>query len=600
MIARALIFLVLLTPSAQPAQNAGIAAPNFANDVAPILYKNCAPCHHPNGVGPFALLTYSDAKKHATQIADVTRRRYMPPWPPQAGYGDFQAERRLSEAEIQTISDWVRAGAPQGSPSAAPPIPHFSDGWQLGMPDLILTASHAFTMPASGPDLFWNFVFEPGLKKSRYIRAIEIQPNGQQAVSNVHHANLLLDRNGSVRKLEPAPGSGFAGMDLIIDRNPFDPDSHFLFWKPGTAPYAEPDGLSWRLDPGNLLVLNTHLQPTGKPENVTPQVGIYFTDKPPTRFPILVQLEHDGALHIPAGVRDFLVSDDFCLPVDSDVLAIYPHAHYRGKQLEAYATLPDGSRQWLIRIPDWDLNWQAVYRYREPVFLPAGSVVSMRYRYDNSSANPRNPNHPAKVVNAGNQATDEMGHLWLQLLPRGRGDHRRPIQEALMRHRIEKYPGDFSARLNLGAILLSRLDAQGAIESLQAAISLDPKRPEAHNMLGSAFRNVGRFADAMAQFRLALVADPSFVDARYNLATALVRAGQMEEAIANFRQVADAFPASVRIQTQFGELLARNGRYQEALVQFNKALALDPSDRDARQARQMISERVASAATQQP
>ncbi len=176
---------------------------------------------------------------------------------------------------------------------------------------------------------------------------------------------------------------------------------------------------------------------------MAPSVGLYFTDKPPTRFPVLVQLEHDGALNIPAGDRDFIVTDDFRMPVDVDVLAVYPHAHYLGKLLEGYATLPDGTRKWLIRIPDWDLNWQAVYRYREPVFLPKGSVVSMRYHYDNSAANPRNPNHPPKRVRAGNQATDEMGHLWLQVLPRGAADHRRTIQEAIMRHRLEKYPERF-------------------------------------------------------------------------------------------------------------------------------------------------------------
>lgn len=570
-------------------------APTFARDIAPIVYSNCAVCHHPTGPGPFSLLTYQDVKKHARQIVAVTQSRYMPPWPPTPGYGDFQDERRLSEEQIKTIADWVQAGAPEGPASALPPAPLFTTGWQLGTPDLILTASRPFTMPAAGPDLFWNFVFQPDLKTTRYVRAIEIRPNSAAGVANVHHANLLLDRNGSVRSLESVPGGGFPGMDLIIDRNPFDPDSHFLFWKPGTLPYSEPDGLSWRLDPGNLLVLNTHLQPTGKAEQVAPSIALYFTDKPPTRFPILVQLEHDGALNIPAGDGDFVVSDDFRMPVDADVLAVYPHAHYLGKLLEGYATLPDGSRKWLIRIPDWDLNWQAVYRYREPVFLPRGSVISMRYHYDNSSSNPRNPNSPPKLVRAGNQASDEMGHLWLQVLPRGHGDHRRPIQEALMRHRIEKYPRDFSAHLNLGAILLSRLDAQGAIDELEVAIHLDPKRPEAHDMLGSAFGRLGRLTDAISQFRSALAVDPAFMDARYNLANALAKAGKMDEAIDNFRRVAAAFPQSARMQAQLGALLLRDGKDAEALAQFDKALAIDPSDEDARKGREILSERSASA-----
>ncbi len=568
----------------------GAAPPTFAQDIAPIIYHNCAACHRPGEAGPFSLLTYDDVKKHARQIEAVTRSRYMPPWLPQPGYGDFQDERRLSAEQIRLIAEWVRAGTPEGPPSEIPPRPSFTEGWQLGPPDLILQAPRPFSLPASGPDVFWNFVFKPDIKTTHYVRAIEIRP-GQARI--VHHANLLVDRAGSTRRLEMSPGAGFGGMDLTIDRNPLDPDSHFLFWKPGTLPYSEPDGFSWRLDAGNYLVLNTHLQPTGKPEQVQPSVGLYFTDKPPARFPMLIQLEHDGALNIPAEDRNFLITDDFRLPLDVDVLAVYPHAHYLGKLLEGYATLPDGTRKWLIRIPAWDLNWQAVYRYRDPLFLPKSSIISMRYHYDNSSANPRNPNNPPRRVRAGNQATDEMGHLWLQVLPRGRGDHRRELQEALMRHRLEKYPDDFSAHLNLGALMLSRLDAQGAIPMLEAAVRIDPARPEAHDMLGSALQNVGRSGDAMHQFQLALRAQPDYVNARYDLANALARAGKLDEAVEQFRPVAAAYPDSARLQNQFGELLARDDKFPEALAQFDKAIALDPSDEAARKNRGLLVKQMA-------
>ena len=177
--------------------------------------------------------------------------------------------------------------------------------------------------------------------------------------------------------------------------------------------------MAWRADPGTDLVLNVHMRPTGKPELVQPSIGLYFTGEPGTKYPMLLPLEHDGALDIPPGDADFLVSDDFVMPMDMDVLAVYPHAHYLGHLLEGYATLPDGTRKWLIRIPDWDPSWQAVYRYKEPVFLPKGTVVSMRYHYDNSAANVRNPNQPPQRVRDGNQATDEMAHLSLQVLPRG-------------------------------------------------------------------------------------------------------------------------------------------------------------------------------------
>jgi tetratricopeptide (TPR) repeat protein len=382
-------------------------------------------------------------------------------------------------------------------------------------------------------------------------------------------------------------------MELTIDRYPLDPDSHFLFWKPGSVPYSEPAGLSWRLDPGNLLVLNTHIRPTGRVETVSPTVGLHFTDEPPNRLPLLMQLEADRALDIPAGDKDFTVSDSFRLPVDVDVLAIYPHAHYLGKLLEAYATLPDGQRKWLIRIPQWNFDQQAVYRYRTPMPLPAGSVIWMRFHYDNSGANPRNPNNPPKRVQAGNQGTDEMAHLWLQVLPHGPGDRRRAIQEALMRHRLEKDANDFTAYLNLGAIRLSLLDAQGAVTALRTAVRLDPISPEAHGMLGSALLHLGRVSEGIDQFRAALSADPEYIEARYNLAISLGKRGEFAEAIRDLRDVAAAFPSDATIQNQLGTLLARSGSSAEALQCFEKALELEPSNEDAKHNREILTRELA-------
>ncbi|MGA7237549.1 MAG: tetratricopeptide repeat protein, partial [Bryobacteraceae bacterium] len=409
-----------------------------------------------------------------------------------------------------------------------------------------------FTVPASGGDVYWNFVFRPAIVKTRYVRAIEIEPGNRRVV---HHANLLVDRMAS------QPAAGFAGMDLAIMRSPFDPDGNFLFWKPGAAPHVEPDGFSWRLDPGNELVLNVHMLPTGKPEEVRPSVALYFTDTAPSRFPLLVQLENDNALDIPAGARDFPVADDFRLPLDADILAVYPHAHYLGKLLEAYATLPDGSRKWLVRIPDWDSNWQAVYYYREPVFLPKGSVISMRYRYDNSAANPRNPNHPPRRVTAGNQSTDEMAHLWLQVLPRGAGDHRRELQEAVMQHRLQKNPNDFTARMNLGALMLSRLEPQEAVGMLEAAVHLDPDRVEARNMLGLALAETGRMREAAAQFSVAVKANPDFFAARANFAAVELKLGYLDDAIANLRILATEEPENETIRKRLAEATdARSGK----------------------------------------
>jgi Tetratricopeptide repeat len=530
------------------------APPTFAHDIAPIIYGKCATCHHPGAAAPFPLLTYQDVKKRASQIAASTKSGYMPPWLPETGFGDFSGDPRLTPAQIEAISDWARAGAPEGPPDEIPPAPSFNGEWQLGPPDLVLEASSAVHLPAAGPDLYWNVIFTPNLAARRWVRAVEIRPGIPRVV---HHANLLVDRAGSAHLHETAPGKGFPGMDLVIGRSPFDPDGNFLFWKPGAAPHVESDGFAWPLDPSNELVLNIHLQPSGKPEQVRPSIGLYFTDHPRTKFPLLVQLENDQALDIPAGTRDFPISDDFRLPLDADVLAVYPHAHYLGHLLEAYATLPDGSRKSLIRIPAWDPNWQAVFYYREPVSLPRDSVIHMRYHYDNSLANPRNPNHPPKRVLAGNQATDEMGHLWLQILPHAPGDHRRELEEAVMRHRIEKNPKDATAHMNLGAILLSRLDPQNAVTELRAAARLEPNRPEVHNMLGLGLATLNRNADAIPQFTLALRLRPDYSSARFNLATSLAKTGRIDEAIANLRKILAANPDDAYAQKRLNELLPK-------------------------------------------
>ena len=563
----------------------GVAAaepPAFHKNIAPILFSKCAPCHRPGEPGPFSLLTYEDARKHAGQIAAVTRKRYMPPWLPAAGFGDFTGQLRLSGAEIETIEQWVRAGAPEGSPSDSPPLPVFTPGWQLGKPDLVVAAEKPFSVPAGGPDVFWNFVLSPAVRETHQVKAIEIRPGNTRAV---HHANLLVDRSRSMRYREKARGEGFPGMDLEIASDTFDPDSHFLFWKPGAVPAEEPAGMSWRLDPGNDLVLNVHLRPTGKEELVQPSVGLYFTRETQSMFPMLLQLERDGALDIPPGDPDFQVSDDFRLPLDLDVLAVYPHAHYLGRLLEGFATLPDGTRRWLIRIPDWDLNWQAVYRYREPVFLPKETVISMRYHYDNSAANPRNPHSPPRRVVGGNQSTDEMAHLWLQVLPRGSRDQRAILQEAVMKRRLEKYPADFSSHFNLGALYLSRKEIPLALAHLGAALRVEPEQPAALNTFGVALESEGKLDEAIAQFQHALRVRPDDASARYNLANTFAGQGRLEEAAAAFREVLTGNPDDhaahqhlVEIVMELGDGAASAGRLEQAAACYRELVGLEPGN----------------------
>ncbi len=535
-------------------------------------------CHRPGEAGPFSLLTYSDVKKHARQIAEVTRSRSMPPWLPEPQELKFADELRLPEAEIKLIEQWVHEGAVEGDPADLPLPPKFVEGWRLGEPDLILKAEKPLTLPPQGTDTYWNFIFPVPIKQTRWVKAVEIRPGDKRYV---HHANVLVDRAGALRKRETEPGAGFGGMELRIESQVFDPDSHLLFWKPGTVPYVEPEGMALRLDPGTDLVLNTHLQPSGKTEVIQPSIGLYFTPQAATKVPMLLQLENDVKLDIPAGQRDFLVTDEFALPVDVDLMAIYPHAHYLGNDIQAFATLPDGTKKTLIHIPHWNLNWQAVYRYERPVRLPKGTKVSLRYAYDNSEENPLNPNHPPARVLGGNRSSDEMCHLWLQVLPvnfdPAQGDPRMLLQEALARHNVEKNPGDFEAHYNLGAMLQAKEKLEAAIGEYEAAVHLRPEDAAANNALGAALVSAGQAQQGVTYLRTALQTRPDYFDAHYNLGIALASQNNFEEASQQFRAASQLQPNDANAEANLGAALAEMGRLAEAKSHFERALQIDPN-----------------------
>jgi tetratricopeptide (TPR) repeat protein/mono/diheme cytochrome c family protein len=559
-------------------------APTFYRDIAPIIYQNCSTCHRPGESGPFSLLNYDDAKRHASQIAALTKSRFMPPWLPQAGYGEFDEERRLTDKQIQLIQQWVKAGSPAGRIADALPAPKFNSEWALGPPDMVLNVAQPYHVASDGPEIFWNFVIPVPVTTTRWVKAMEVRPGNQRVF---HHANVILDRSGSALRKEPKPGAGFPGMDLTIEEDTFDPDGHFLAWKPGSQPIVEPDGLAWRVEPGTDLVLNVHIRRSGKEETVSPAIGLYFTDHPRTKFPMLIQLEHDGALDIPAGDKDFVVSDEFRCPIDLQVLAVYPHAHYLATLMEAYATLPDGSRKWLVRIPHWDLNWQGVYRLKNPLMLPKGSVVSMSYHYDNSATNPLNPNHPPKRVRAGNEATDEMGHFWIQVLPLAEGDQRAVLQEAVMHRRLEKYPGDFEANFDLGDLMMDQNNPGAAVPYFRMAVLADPKSAIAAGELGAAFFATNDVFAAEEQFRRALVLDPKYTDARYNLASVEANDAQWADAASDYHQVLAGNPNHKNAREHLGQVLfmwgdelAKSGNNGQAVQRYRGALEYRPDDPD--------------------
>lgn len=545
----------------------------FNKDIAPIIFKNCAICHHPGGSAPFSLLTYADVRKRAQQIATVTRSRYMPPWLPEPGHGEFVGDRRLPDEQISLITGWVEQGAPEGNSTDLSHAPKFSEGWQLGTPDVVVKMDRPYTLRPGGTDVFRNFVLPIPAPATRYVRALEMLPGNKKIV---HHANLLIDRSGTSRRQDGKESEpGFGGMDIKIESERFEPQTHFLFWKPGTVATFEPNDMAWVLDKGTDLVLNIHLQPSGKPEVIQPTVGVYFTSQPPTKFPMLLQLEHDGVLDIPPGEKHFVVTDQLELPLDVQVLGIYPHAHYLGKDIQGFATLPDGTKKWLVWIKDWDLNWQAVFEYAKPIFLPKGSTLHMRWTYDNSSDNVRNPNHPPQRVVTGNRSSDEMSHLWIQVLPRDREDLK-VLQIALMKRRLQKYPNDFEAFFNLGAALQSMRKQEAAMEYLHRALRVRPGDGTAHNNLGAALQSLGKLDEAAEQFRQALKARPDYADAHFNLGALLMSQGRTEEAAEQFQAVLRTRPDDADSYNYLGTVLAMKGDLTGAAAEFEHALKANP------------------------
>ena len=532
-----------------------------------------------------SLVTYSDVKPYARQIAFVTAKRIMPPWLPDANVVTFADELRLTEQQIAILAHWAKQGAPAGDPAQAPPPPKLASGWQGGKPDLILQAPPGYVVPAHGNDVYHNFIFEPPINATHYIRAVEIHPGNPKVT---HHANLLIDRAHSARRMQarhPGPGPGFDGMDVEMESDVFEPEGHFIYWKPGIPIWNEPDDMSWRLSPGTDLVLNIHLRPSGKPVPIQPIIGIYFSEKKPTIQPMLLQLDRDDALNIAPGISNFQVADDFKLPLPVRVYAVYPHAHYLGKRLAAYATLPDGSRKWLLLISHWDPAWQGIYRYRKPVSLPAGSVISMRYTYDNSEQNPNNPHHPPQRVMAGNMAMDEMAHLSLQVVPEpapGGGDGRMVLQEALMGHKLQRDPEDYAANYNLGALLLSRGEAGEAVQRFERALAQRPGSATALNSLGAALLQAGRKQEAVQRLQQAVQAEPDYLDARYNLASALAFTGQFAESAREFEQVLQGRPKDAEAEARLGSVLAALQNYDAAESHLRHALSLDPDNQIAK------------------
>src|SRR5262249_50745997 len=282
-----------------------------------------------------------------------------------------------------------------------------------------------------------------------------------------------------------------------------------------------------------------------------------------------------------------IVTDEFVLPEPVSLLAIYPHAHYLGRDMLVEARFPGGKTRTLLHISRWDLNWQAVFTYRQPISLPTGTIVSMRYRYDNSEENPANPNSPPQRVVAGNRASDEMAHLWLQVLPQSATtdshDPRRALQEAIARHHIENNPDNFEAHYNLAAMLQARGETAQSIEHYRLALALRPGDATVENALGSAYFASEDLRQPILHLSASVKARPDYFDSRYNLGLAFARAGEFPKAIEHLLAAATLHPKDADAEANLGAAFAANGDTQQALLHLRRALELNPEHALARE-----------------
>jgi hypothetical protein len=425
-------------PSAQ-------APVTFSEHVAPIVFANCTSCHRPGEAAPFSLMSYRDARPLAKAIASATAAHAMPPW--KAGPSDypFANARQLSADQIATLQRWVADGALEGDPARLPPLPRFTEGWQLGPPDLTVSMRETFEVPARGADVYRNFVVPLNLDRNVWVRAIEFRPSAR---SVVHHSLFFLDATGGARERDaedPLPGfpggmgsgrvasGGRSGRGALLGllgargaaNSPDDDPAARVAgslggWALGGRATELPSGLAFFVAKGSDLVLSTHFHPAGKVEQEKSTVGLYFASGPPTQAFTTIQLPpvfgvFEG-LDIPADDGHYTLTDSFVLPIDVRAFSVGAHAHYLGKQMRLTATLPNGDVKTLLRIDDWDFSWQERYRFADYVSLPRGTRLDAEITYDNTSANKRNPSRPPVRVTWGEESNDEMGSISLQVV----------------------------------------------------------------------------------------------------------------------------------------------------------------------------------------
>lgn len=407
----------------------GIGQKTFAKDIASIIYTKCSTCHRPGEIGPMAFTNYDEVKSWGGTIKYVTGNGIMPPWQPDPTYSHFREENYLTDTEIATISDWVDSGMPRGDTALEPDFPDFPEGSVLGEPDLVLEMEEAWLHEGNNEDDYRYFVLPTNLTEDKIIKAIEFRPGNSKIV---HHALFFEDLTGEAAEndaLTPEYGfSGFGsftggGIDQTLNQK------QYPGYAPGQKPVLFPDGIGQRLSAGADLVMQVHYAPWPVDEFDQSKVNIFFMDDTEETLDrevlgqIMVPIQSiiGESFFIPANtIKTF--HGKFDIPIDVSLISIAPHMHLLGKHWEVWAEKPDGERINLVKINDWDFNWQGTYNFNRFIVIPAGSTIHAVASYDNTTANPNNPNNPPQFVTWGEGTQDEMYYLPINFVLYKQGD----------------------------------------------------------------------------------------------------------------------------------------------------------------------------------
>ncbi|HEX6894259.1 MAG TPA: thiol-disulfide isomerase [Bryobacteraceae bacterium] len=389
-----------------------VSAATFHKDVEPLLERHCQGCHHAGDIGPMPLVSYEQVRPWAKAIRAAVLQKKMPPWFADPAHGKFLNDRSLTQAEIDTFKTWIDTGAVEGDPKDAPAPLHFSEGWHMGEPDVVIQIPQAFHVPAKGTVPYQYIVVPTNFTEDKWVQSVEVRPSNRKVV---HHINL----SATPPSKSGARPTGFFTSDaearMLAALKPGQEPPQFAAAREGDLLETfVPGGLPPELQPGQAklvkagssLMFQLHYTTIGTPQEDQTSVGFIFAKEPP-RERIKSILVYNTHFTIPAGASSQMIGARAEVLHDVKMVSILPHMHLRGKDFQVRATYPSGESEILLRVPNYDFNWQVNYYLDKPKILPKGTVLEVTGHYDNSVNNPFNPDATVDV-HYGEQTWEEM------------------------------------------------------------------------------------------------------------------------------------------------------------------------------------------------